>query len=606
MKKAPFLLLAVVLAACGKPESSVEPTVEAAAADPSAELDALFAEFFEESLELNPVRATSIGDDRYNDRLAISIGEEYRDKSLAMEQRYLERLGAIDRGALDYQEQLSYDLFRLQREWAVEGAQFPGYLAPINQFRNFANFFVQIGSGKGLHPFRTAKDYDDFLSRVDDFVIYADTAIANMQEGVAEGIVQPKVLMAKVVPQLESQIVDTAEESGFYAPILNMPDDISEADRERLTAAYKDAIETKIIPTYARLLNYVSDDYLSASRETVGLYALPGGAGWYEYLVRLRTTTDLSPDEIHQIGLDEVARIHGEMQKVMEAVGFEGDLQEFFEFARTDPQFFYDTPEELIQGYRDMADEVAEANKALFEVFPKTEYEIRAYEAYREQTMSRGSYQAGTPDGSRKGIFYANSYNVGVRTKWNMRSLFLHEAIPGHHYQIMLQRENEDLPRFRRFGSITAYSEGWGLYSESLGKELGLYEDPMDYFGALSDELWRAIRLVTDTGIHAKGWTRQEVLDYMEANSAASETRRVQEAERFMAIPGQALAYKIGQLKIREIRNNAEARLGDRFDVKAFHTEVLKDGGLPLSMLEAKIDRWIEAQLAEPVASVSP
>ena len=603
MKKTSLVLLAVLLAACGKPESGVEATVDVAVVeDSSAELDALFADYFEESLELNPLRATSIGDDRYNDRLAISISAEHRKRSLDMEERYLARLDAIDRDALDEQEQLSYDLFRLQREWAIEGAAFPGYLAPINQFRSFANYFVQIGSGKGLHPFRTAKDYDDFLSRVDDFVIYADTAISNMQEGAAAGIVQPRVLMAKVVPQLESQVVDSAEDSGFYAPILNMPDTISEEDRERLAAEYRDAIENKIIPTYTRLLNYVSDDYLSAARDTVGLYALPAGNEWYEYLVRVRTTTDLTPDEIHQIGLDEVARIHGEMRGVMAELGFEGDLQEFFEFARTDPQFFYDTPEELIAGYNAMAEEIAEANKALFEVFPQTDYEIRAVEPFREKSASRGSYQAGTPDGSRKGIFYANTYDVGTRTKWNMKSLFLHEAIPGHHYQIMLQRENESLPRFRRFGGITAYSEGWGLYSESLGKELGVYDDPMDYFGSLSDELWRAIRLVTDTGIHAKGWTRQEVLDYMAANSAASETRRVQEAERFMAIPGQALAYKIGQLKIQEIRNNAEARLGDRFDVKEFHTQVLKDGALPLSMLEAKIDRWVDAQLEEPTA----
>ncbi len=593
MQRALFLLCAFILAACSKPE----PTVDEAAPDASAALLSLLAEYFDESLELNPLRATSIGDSRYNDRLAISIGAEHREKSLALEERYLGRIDAIDRDALDYQEQLSYDLFRLQREWAIEGAQFPAHLAPINQFRSFANYFVQLGSGKGLHPFETVKDYEDFLSRTDDFVVYIDTAILNMQEGAAAGIVQPRVLMAKVVPQLESQIVDSAEKSGFFAPIENMPADFSDADRERLTAAYTDAIETRIVPTYARLLNYVSDDYLSASRDTIGLYAVPGGREWYEYLVRVQTTTDLTPEEIHQVGLDEVARIHGEMQKVMDELGFEGDLNEFFEFAATDRQFFYDTREELIQGFYDMADEIAEANKALFAVFPKTDYEIRAYEAYREKTMSRGSYQAGTPDGSRKGIFYANAYNVGVRTKWNMKSLFLHEAIPGHHYQIMLQRENETLPQFRRFGGITAYSEGWGLYSESLGTELGVYDNPMDYFGALSDELWRSIRLVTDTGIHAKGWTRQEVLDYMQANSAASETRRVQEAERFMAIPGQALAYKIGQLKIREIRSKAEARLGDDFDVKAFHTEVLKDGALPLSMLEAKIDRWVEAQL---------
>ncbi len=594
-----LVLLTVLLSglsACDKPDTVDSPAGEAVA-DASDALTAVLDDYFEETLELNPLAATSIGDDRYNDRLAISIGDEYRERSLGMEQRFLDRLLAIDRDALDTQEQLSYDLFRLQREWAIEGASFPSHLQPINQFRSFMNRFVQLGSGKSLHPFETVKDYEDWLSRVDDFMVYVDTAIDNMQEGAAEGVVQPRVLMAKALPQLESQVVDSAEESGFWGPVDNMPAEFSDADRGRLTAAYKDAIENRIIPAYARMLNFIGDDYMAAARDTVGLYALPRGREWYEYLVRVRTTTDLSPEEIHEIGLAEVARIHDEMRGVMDDVGFDGTLQEFFEFAATDPQFFYETPEELIQGYRDMAEEIATANQALFAVFPKTDYEIRAYEPYREKTMSRGSYQAGTPDGSRKGIFYANTYNVGVRTRWNMKSLFLHEAIPGHHYQIMLQRENESLPRFRRFGGFTAYSEGWGLYSESLGTELGVYEDPMEYFGALSDELWRAIRLVTDTGIHALGWTREEVLDYMAANSAASETRRVQEAERFMAIPGQALAYKIGQLKIREIRDKAEARLGDRFDVKAFHTEVLKDGSMPLSILEAKIDRWVEARL---------
>ena len=589
-------LLACCLFACDRTEPEPAATVETSIDAPAA-LAAVLHDYFEASLELNPLAATSIGDDRFNDRLAIPISAEHRERSLAMEQQFLERLRDVDRVLLSEQDQLSYDLFRLQREWSIEAAAFPWYLQPINQFRSFMNSFVQLGSGEGLHPFATVKDYDDWLGRVDDFNEYVDTAISNMQEGAANGIVQPRVLMAKVVPQLESQVVDSAEESGFWAPVSNMPDDFSEEDRQRLTAAYREAIESKVIPAYTRMLNFVTDDYMAAARDTVGLGALPGGRAWYEHLVRVRTTTELTPEEIHQIGLDEVERIHAGMRGVMEEVGFEGTLDEFFEFAATDPQFFYESPDALIQAYRDMAAEIANANKALFALFPNTDYEIRAVEPFRERSASRGSYQAGTPDGRRKGIFYANTYNVGSRTRWNMKSLFLHEAIPGHHYQIMLQRENESLPRFRRFGGFTAYSEGWGLYSESLGKELGVYDDPMEYFGSLSDELWRAIRLVTDTGIHALGWTRQEVLDYMAANSAASETRRVQEAERFMAIPGQALAYKIGQLKIREIRNNAETRLGERFDVRDFHAEVLKDGAMPLSILEAKIDRWVDAQL---------
>jgi uncharacterized protein (DUF885 family) len=412
-----------------------------------------------------------------------------------------------------------------------------------------------------------------------------------------DGIVQPRILMAKLVPQLESQIVDDPMDSGFYTPVREMPDDFSADDRERLTAAFRDKIINTIVPAFERLNNFVADDYVTSARETVGLSDLPNGENWYAYMVRVRTTTEMTPDEIHQLGLDEVARIHAQMRAVMDEVGFEGDLHDFFDFVNTDEQFFFDEAEELIQGYRDMTDHISELSKRLFSVFPKTEFEVRRVEPFREKSASGGSYVAGTADGTRPGIFYANAYDIKARGKWAMESLFLHEAIPGHHFQIMIQRENEDLPSFRRYGGFTAFSEGWGLYAESLGKELGVYTDPYQYFGSLNAELWRALRLVVDTGIHAKGWTRQEVLDYMYANSAVAEARAISEAERFMANPGQALAYKIGQLKIREIRDNAERCLGDKFDIPNFHTQVLKDGAMPLSMLEEKIDRWVEAQL---------
>jgi uncharacterized protein (DUF885 family) len=598
--------VALSLAACGNnaepptAEESVanEPVVdEAGSVDATAALHALFDEHFERSLEMNPLRATFIGDNRFNDRLANWGSPEYREKTEAMDREFLERLLEIDRDQLEYRDRLSYDIFRLDREESLEGYQYPGHLQPINQFRNVMNFFVQLGSGSSAQPFNTVEDYENFLSRVDDFVVNVDQMMMNMQEGMREGVVQPRILMEKVIPQLESQIVDDITRSAFYKPVADMPEEFSEADRERLAAAYEDKIANAIIPTYVRMNNFIGDEYLSAARDTVGLYALPDGEDWYAYNVRTITTTDLTPEEIHQIGLDEVARIHSEMQAVMDEVGFDGDLQEFFEFVNTDPQFFFDEPEELIQGYRDMADHINELAKGLFEIFPNTGFEVRRVEPFREQSAAGGSYMAGTPDGSRPGVFYANAYDLSARPSWAMESLYLHEAIPGHHFQIMLQRENEDLPGFRRFGGFTAFSEGWGLYAESLGKELGVYTDPYQYFGGLNAELWRSIRLVVDTGIHAKGWTRQQVLDYMYANSAVAEARAVSEAERFMAIPGQALAYKVGQLKIREIRDQAEARLGDKFDVKAFHTQVLKDGAMPLSMLESKIDRWVESQL---------
>jgi len=597
MKTLASASLAVVLlvSACGG--ETDQATLVGSKADASAALTALFDEHFERGLEMNPLRATFIGDYRYNDRLANANGPQYRAATTAMNQEFLQRLLEIDREQLDYQEQISYDLFKLNREQSLEGDQFPSHLVPISQRSSLTISFVQLGSGTGAHPFMTVKDYDDFLSRADQFAINVDQVIENMTDGIREGIVQPRILMAKLVPQLESQTVDDPMDSGFYTPVREMPDDFSAEDRERLTAAFRDKISNTIIPAFERLNNFVGDDYMASARETVGFSDLPNGENWYAYMVRVRTTTEMTPDEIHQLGLDEVTRIHAQMQGVKDEVGFEGDLHDFFDFVNTDRQFFFDEAEGLIQGYRDMMDHVSELSKKSFSIFPKTDFEVRRVEPFREKSASGGSYVAGTADGTRPGIFYANAYDIKARGKWAMESLFLHEAIPGHHFQIMIQRENEDLPAFRRYGGFTAFSEGWGLYAESLGKELGVYTDPYQYFGSLNAELWRAIRLVVDTGIHAKGWTRQEVLDYMYANSAVAEARAVSEAERFMANPGQALAYKIGQLKIREIRDNAERRLGDKFDIKDFHTQVLKDGAMPLSMLEAKLDRWVEAQL---------
>ena len=599
MKKRFAAVLAVtfLVAACSGKHDDATTAGHEDIVDASAALQALFDEQFERNLELNPLAATAIGDDRYDDRMAISNSQEYRDTERAMDEEFLARLLEIDRDALSYQEQLSYDIFRIRHEQSLEGNQFPFHLQPMNQFRLMTNFFVQLGSGSSMHPFKTVKNYDDWLSRSDDILTNMNVAMDNMKLGMQESVVQPRILMEKVVPQIEAHIVDSAEESNFWMPIADMPDDFSDADRERLTSAYRETIENKIVPAFERLNNFIGDEYLGATRETVGLGDQPNGDDWYQYMIKVRTTTDMSADEIHQIGLDEVARIHDEMRGVMADVGFEGDLKDFFEYTMADDQFFFDEPEQLIQGYRDMSDHIEELSKKLFDISPKTAFEVRRVEPFREASASGGSYSSGTPDGSRPGIFYANAYDLRARPNWAMENLYLHEAIPGHHFQISLQRENEDLPEFRRFGGFTAYSEGWGLYAETLGKELGVYEDPYSYFGALNAELWRSIRLVVDTGLHAKGWSRQDVLDYMYANSAVAPARAISEAERFMAIPGQALAYKIGQLKIREIRDNAEERLGENFDVIAFHREILKDGPMPLSMLESKLDRWVDAQL---------
>jgi uncharacterized protein (DUF885 family) len=414
-----------------------------------------------------------------------------------------------------------------------------------------------------------------------------------MREGMAKGIVQPRILMEKVVPQLDQHIVKRAADSTLWGPIATLPVTFSASDKQRLTGEYTALIETTMVPAYRKLRAFIADEYIPKARATVGLGGLPGGAAWYAYRVRESTTTEMAPEQIHQIGLTEVARIHGEMKAVMAQVGFKGTLKAYFASLKKNPAMYFKTEDELLAAYRGFRQTVEPLLSKLFDLKPKADFEIRPVEAFRAASASGGQYQSPSEDGSRLGIFYVNTYDLKARPRWGLESLYLHEATPGHHFQIALQRELEELPRFRRFSGETAYNEGWGLYAESLGKELGVYADPAMHFGALDAELWRAIRLVADTGIHAKGWTRKQVLDFMYANSPAEPTRAISEAERFMAIPGQALAYKIGQLKIRELRTRAEKALGPRFDVRAFHAEVLRDGSVPLSILEGKIDRWI-------------
>jgi uncharacterized protein (DUF885 family) len=576
--------------------TAVAAATESPAAAEARKLHEHFEAYFEESLVLNPVAATSIGDYRYNDRFEVNISPAWRAKSEQLERTYLERVRAVDATQLQGQDLLSQQIFISGRELEIESYRFPSHLIPLNQFYSTPNSFVQLGSGNGLHPFKSVKDYDDFLKRVDGFVAWTDQAIVNMREGMAKGYTLPRVLAERVLPQLQAQLVAKPEDSLFWGPIRNLPAEFPAADRERLTAAYRSAIETKLVPSYRRLHDFMREEYLPKCRTTVGLDALPDGKAWYAYNVREITTTDYTPEQIHETGLREVERIHGEIHGVMEKVGFKGSLHEFFQHLNTDPQFFWPSREALVAGYVDIKNRVDPQLPKLFETLPKADYEVRAVEPFREKSAAGGSYQAATEDGSRPGIFYANTYDLKARPKWAMEALSLHEGNPGHHLQITLQREQKDLPRFRRFGGYTAYSEGWGLYAESLGPELGIYTDPYQYFGRLEGELFRAIRLVVDTGLHSKGWTRDKVLDYIVANSATSEARRVAETERYIAIPGQALAYKIGQLKLSELRARAEKALGPRFDVRKFHTAILADGALPLDVLEAKVDRWIAAQ----------
>ncbi len=594
-----IVLMVALAAACawsGPVSAPVAVPVIVPPAAANARLDTLAEAYYEDFLAANPTVATAIGDSRYDYLYIPSFAESQREAARARAERYLGSLAGVDRNALDREHQLTYDAFRWNLENSLRGDAHPSHLVPLNQFFNFTASFAQMGAGRGLHPFRTVKNYDDFLSRITGFANALDTAIANMRRGKSAGIVQPRVLMERVLPQLAAHVVTSPDSSIFYGPVRNMPETFSPQDRARLTAVYEVAIRDQLVPGFARLHDFIRDEYIPTARSTVGLSALPGGLAWYQHLVRASTTTDLTPDQVHEIGLSEVARIHREIDALRQQVGFEGTLSDFLRHLQTDPRFRYTSREEMLADYRAAQARIDPLTDRLFDVKPKANYEIRPVEEFRERSASGGSYQAASPDGSRPGIFYLNTYDPPSRPRYRMESLLLHEGSPGHHFQITIQRELEHLPRIRRFGGFTAYSEGWGLYSELIGRELGVYTDPYQYYGALAGELWRAIRLVLDTGIHAKGWTREQAIEYAQQNSSESDTQIISEVERFVAIPGQALAYKIGELKIRELRTRAEEALGARFDIKAFHRAVLEDGALPLSVLEAKIDRWIERQ----------
>ena len=572
------------------------PQAASPATDKAAQLDKLYAEYWEEVLRMNPVQATFQGDNRFNDQMPNFYSKEFRDQARAFTQRWLARAEAIGPEGLEGQDLVSYEIFVNEAKDGLAGEKYPGWMLPINQMGSIVTYAVMLGSGTGAQPIKTVKDYDNWLARGTQFPVLVDSAIDNMRQGMKAGVVQPRALMVKVVPQIDALLKPKAEETLLWGPIKSMPATFSAADKTRLTDAYRQMIDNGMQPAFKKLRDFINDEYLPATRNSVGMDKLPNGADWYAYNVRQTTTTDLTPAEIHQIGLDEVARIHGEIRQVMKDVGFKGSLQDFFKFMRTDKRFEYPSEEELLKHYRGLEAKIDQRVGEQFSLLPKAGFEIRPVEAYRAKSAAGGSYQGPSEDGTRPGIFYVNTYDLPTRKRWDAEDLYLHEAVPGHHFQIALQQELKDLPAFRRFGGQTAYIEGWGLYAESLGKELGVYTDPYDYFGYKQNELWRAIRLVTDTGLHSKNWTREQVIQYMLDNSAESETQATAEAERYIAWPSQALAYKIGELKIQELKKRAQSKLGDRFDPREFHAEVLKDGSLPLNVLEAKIDRWIASK----------
>ncbi len=598
------LALCIALAGCATaPASPPAPSPAEAAASEAASaaakasrLDQFYAAYWEEMLKMNPIQATFQGDNRYNDQMPDFYSKAFRDEGRAFTQRWLDKVQAIGPDGLSGQDLVSYQIFVNEAKDGLYAEKFPGWMLPVNQMGSLVTYAAMLGSGTGAQPFKTVKDYDNWLARGNRIPVLVDSMIGNMREGMKAGVVQPRVLMVKVVPQIDALLKPKPEETLFWGPVKAMPADFSAADKARLTDAYRTMIGQQVLPSFKKLRDFIANEYMPATRDSVGMDKLPNGAEWYAFNVRQTTTTDLTPAQIHQIGLDEVARIHGEIRQVMKEVGFKGSLQDFFKFMRTDKRFNFKSEDELLKYYRALEARINTRIPEQFSLMPKAGFEIRPVEAFRAKSAAGGEYQGPSEDGTRPGIFYVNTYDLPTRKTWDAENLYLHEAIPGHHFQIALQQELKGVPAFRRFGGQTAYIEGWGLYAESLGKPLGVYESPYDYFGRLQNELWRAIRLVTDTGLHSKGWTRDQVIKYMLDNSAESETQATAEAERYIAWPSQATAYKIGELKIQELKKRAQAQLGDRFDPREFHAEVLKDGSVPLDVLEAKVDRWIASK----------
>lgn len=582
----PAFLLLGVFGACTNPQKA-ETTVA------NVQFGKLCAQYYEDFLKLNPLTATYAGDNRYNDLLPNDGAVAYLNTVRKFDQQYLDSLKNYQPESLDENDRLSYEVLKDQLETNIEGMKYHLEYLPFNQMVGLPLTMGQLGSGSGAQPFKTVKDYDNWLKRVSAFSIWADTAIGNFKKGIATGIVFPKALVVKMYPQMLGMVVSDPTKSLFYTPITNMPKEFSEADKKRITQAYLTAIQNELIPAYQKMGQFLQQEYLPKSRTTSGISSVPGGKEIYAYVVKQQTTTTKSAEEIYQTGLKEVARIHQQMDSIKNVTGFKGDLNAFFTYMKTDAKFRpYKTPAQVLAAFEQIHQRMEPNLKKMFNEAPKTPFEIRQTEAFRAASAS-AEYNQGSADGKRPGIFYVPILDA---TKFNttsgMESLFLHEAIPGHHYQISLTQENTALPNFRRFGFHNAYVEGWALYCESLGKELGLYTDPYQHMGALGDEMHRAIRLVVDVAIHTKNMTREEAIKYMMANEPADEQNVTAEIERYMSWPGQALGYKIGAMKIRELRNKYEKKLGDKFKLTAFHHQLLKDGSLPLSVLEAKMDTW--------------
>ena len=554
-------------------------------------LHKLFSEAWERGLRESPEDASYQGDRRFNDRwsdvsLAAIAARGAADKTL------LARLHKINRKALSATDKLNYDTFEWQLKQVVARQQYREHLVPIGMSGG-----VQTLDGLAeVLPFASEKDFQDWLARMDALPALIDQTIVLMEEGIKAGIMPPSVLMQRVSKQIARQAMTKPTESGFYKPFIKMPDSFTEQQKATLRAKASQAISEKVVPAYTRLGKFFDSTYLPKSRTTIGASALPNGKAYYDFLAAYFTTTNLSADTIHATGLTEVARIRARMEEVKQETGFKGTLEQFFTFLRSDPQFFHKTPADLLLAYQAMSKRIDPELVKVFSVVPRLPYGVRAIPDNIAPDTTTAYYQGGAADGTRAGYYYVNLYKPEVRPTWEMMALSLHEAVPGHHFQFARALELSKLPMFRKTAYFVAYGEGWGLYAEQLGYDMGLYSNPYDKFGQLTYEMWRAVRLVVDTGMHAKGWTRQQAIDYFKANAPKTEQDIVNEIDRYIGWPGQALAYKIGQLKISELRKRATDTLGTRFDLRAFNDEVVGTGSIPLGALETHINGWIERQ----------
>lgn len=557
-------------------------------ADEAQKLHAIFDADWEHAMETSPTWASQLGDRRWNDRwpdLSLSVIEREHARDVQM----LEKLDAIQRDALPAADKLNYDMFRLNYEQAVAGFRFGRYLIPLDQ-RNGIQTEDELGDSL---RFETVKDYEDWIVRLRTFGVYMDQTIALMQEGVKRGMVQPKVTMQRLPAQIEKQIVAQPEQSSFFKPLLHFAAGIGAADQARLTTAAKAAIAQSVLPAFQRFQKFFTSEYLPVCLDGIGAWRLPEGEALYEFVARSYTTTPLTPKQIHEIGLTEVTRIRGEMEKIKTKAGFTGTLPEFFTFLRTDPRFYCGDEKQLLLEYQATAKRIDPLLVKLFRTLPRITYGVEPVPASTAPDTTAAYYRPLAADGSRAGTFFVNLYKPESRPRWEMMALSLHESVPGHHLQIALAQEQGVLPQFRQHAEYTAYVEGWALYSESLGSELGLYDDPYDKFGQLTYEMWRAVRLVVDTGIHAFHWDREKAIAFFRENAPKSEQDIVNEVDRYISWPGQALAYKIGELKIKELRARATQQLGDKFDVKEFHDVILLGGAMPLSLLEQRVNEWL-------------